>query len=54
MAKEAPVFMVVGINGSWKIPCYYFFIYGLSGAEKASLVKICVKKLYDPDVYVVG
>ena len=52
VAKEALVFMVVSINGSWKIPCGYFFIDGLSGAEQANLVKICLKKLYDHGVYV--
>ena len=32
VAKEALVFMVVSINGSWTISCGYFFIDGLSRA----------------------
>ncbi|VEN44792.1 unnamed protein product [Callosobruchus maculatus] len=41
-AKEALVFMLVCINGSWKIPVGYFFIDGLSGKEKAELVNKCL------------
>ena len=46
-AKDAIVFMVVSINGSWKVPCTYFLIDGLSGQERANLVEICIKRLYD-------
>ncbi|VEN54857.1 unnamed protein product [Callosobruchus maculatus] len=38
-AKEAIVFMVVCVNGHWKIPVGYFFIDGLNGTEKANIVK---------------
>ena len=37
-AKDALVFMVVCINGSWKVPCGYFLIDALTNAEKANLV----------------
>ena len=33
LAKDALVFMVVGINELWKVPVRYFFIDGLSGKE---------------------
>jgi hypothetical protein len=31
VAKDALVLMAVAINGSWKVPCGYFFVDGLSG-----------------------
>ncbi|KAJ3661908.1 hypothetical protein Zmor_006283 [Zophobas morio] len=37
-AKEALVFMLVALNGSWKIPIGYFLLEGLSAMEKANLV----------------
>lgn len=54
VAKDALVFMVVSINGSWKVPCAYFFVEGLSGSERANLVKICIKKLHDAGVSVIS
>ena len=33
VAKDALVFMVVHINGSWKVPCAYFLVDGLEGQE---------------------
>nr|CAH7746620.1 unnamed protein product [Callosobruchus chinensis] len=41
-AKEVLVFMLVCINGLWKIPVGYFFIDGLSGKEKAELATKCL------------
>ena len=46
--------MVVRINGSWKVPCGYFFIDGLSGAERANLVKVCIQYLSDVGVKVIS
>ena len=51
-AKDALVFMVVCINGSWKVPYGYFLIDGLSSAEKANLITSCLEKLYDVGVKV--
>ena len=50
VAKDALIFMVVSTNGFWKVPCAYFFVNGLSGSERANLVKICIKKLHDAGV----
>ena len=47
MANDALVFMVVSLNSSWKVPCGYFFIDGLSGKERANLVKVCIQRLHD-------
>ena len=43
---------MVCINGSWKVPCGYFLVDGLSSAEKANLVTSCLEKLYDVGVKV--
>jgi len=32
-AKNAFVFMAVGINGHWKMPIGYFLVAGLNGSE---------------------
>ena len=53
-AREVLVFMVVGVNFHWKIPCGYFFIDGLSGVERASLVTLWLKKMHDVGVRVVS
>ena len=53
-AKEALVFMVVCVNSSWKIPCAYFLIDGLSGSERANLIKICIQRLSDIEVRVIS
>ena len=54
VATEALVFMVVALNSNWKIPVGYFLISGLSGAERANLVKQCLMKLHDVGVRVVS
>lgn len=50
MAKDALVFIVVSLNSSWKVPIAYFFIDGLSGCERANLVKVCIQKCHDVGV----
>ncbi|KAG1655031.1 DNA transposase THAP9 [Nymphon striatum] len=47
VAKDALVLMVVSVNGSWKVPCGYFFLDGLSGVERANLVNVCLQRLWD-------
>ena len=53
-AKDVLVFMVVNVDGNWKVPCAYFFIDGLSGEERANLVRLCIGRLYDVGVNVVS
>ena len=52
LANDALVFMVVSLNSSWKVPCGYFFIDGLSGKKCANLVKVCIQHLHDTGVSV--
>ena len=54
LATNALVFMVVAMNGSFKVPIGYFPIVSLTGCEKCNLVKIALKKLVDVGVHVVS
>jgi len=49
-ATNALVFLVVGVNGHWKLPVGFFLIKGLNSAERANLMKICLDLLYDTGV----
>ncbi|KAM7308117.1 THAP domain-containing 9 [Ixodes scapularis] len=51
-ATDALVLMVVALNDFWKIPCGYFWVHGMSRAEKANLVNICLMMLHDISVIV--
>ncbi|GFO13488.1 THAP domain-containing protein 9 [Plakobranchus ocellatus] len=44
-ATQALVFMVVCVNGFWKVPIGFFFIHGMAGKEKANLVRECLHQL---------
>ena len=54
VAKGALVLMVVSVNGTWKIPCGYIFVHGLSGFEDTNLIKVCIQRLQDTGVIVVS
>lgn len=51
-AKEAFVFLLNCVNGSWKLPVGYFLITALSGEQKANLIKMCLGMLHDVGVKV--
>ena len=38
VAADALVLMAVSLNDSWKVPCAYFFVNGLSGEERANRI----------------
>lgn len=54
VAKEALVFMLTCINGSWKIPVGYFLIDGISAEQKCSLVKQALELIEKCGVNVVA
>lgn len=39
VAKNALVFLIVGLNGYWKLPIGYFLIDGLNGIERGNILK---------------
>ncbi|KAL3176214.1 hypothetical protein MRX96_010534 [Rhipicephalus microplus] len=52
VASEALVFVLVSLDSHWKVPCGYFLINGLSGKERANIVKLCLTKLHETGVHV--
>lgn len=54
VAADALVLMAVSLNNSWKVPCAYFFVNGLSGEERANLIQECIRRLHDAGVKVVS
>ena len=46
--------MVVAVNSTWKVPCAYFLVNGLSGTEHANLIKKCLRKLLEVGVKVIS
>lgn len=46
-AKEALVFLLVGVNAHWKLPVAYFFLNGISANEKANVIVQLLEYLYD-------
>lgn len=47
---NALVFLVVSVNGHWKLPVGFVSIKGLNSAERANLMKKCLDLLYDTGV----
>lgn len=52
VASDTLVFMVVALNGSWKLPVAYFLIHGMSGVERANLIEQCLCKLADIGIWI--
>ncbi|EFN70574.1 THAP domain-containing protein 9, partial [Camponotus floridanus] len=50
IAKEALVFLVVGVNEMWKIPVGYFLINSITGEQKANLVMQCLSLLHNAGI----
>lgn len=47
IATQVYVFILVGLNESWKLPVGYFFIKNLSADTRANLINTCISKCYD-------
>ena len=54
IAKDALVLMVVSVNASWKIPVAYFLVDGMSGSERANVIRECLHRLHATGVQVVS
>lgn len=53
-AKDALVFMLNALNGNWKIPVAYFLINGLSGVERANLIKEALCRIHKTGINVIS
>lgn len=51
-AKEVLVFLLVALNGRWKIPVGYVLIDGLNGPEKANLMNKLLEQLHETGVVI--
>lgn len=51
-AREALVFLLNCVNGSWKFPVAFFFVAGTTGEQLANLVKHCLTLLSETGVIV--
>ncbi|XP_046401743.1 uncharacterized protein LOC124167740 [Ischnura elegans] len=47
VAKEATVFMIVGVNANWKIPVAFFLSDGISGEQRANLMLQVLHQVHD-------
>ena len=50
LANHMLTFMVVGLNGAWKLPIGYFAIRTLTGKERANILKTCLEMLHETGV----
>lgn len=54
LGNKVLVFMIVCINGGWKIPIAYYLIKGLSADEISNLVTECFKAVHETDMKIVS
>ncbi|KAF0765904.1 THAP-type domain-containing protein [Aphis craccivora] len=50
-ARNTLVFLVVGLNGYWKLPILYFLIDSLNGTERGNLLKTAIDLVKETDAY---
>lgn len=53
-AKEALVFLVSAINSHFKVPVGYFLASGVTGSQRAELVKQCLELLHNAGIKIVA
>lgn len=51
-ARNALVFMLVAINGHWKVPVGYFLIKSLNSQERSSLLLKCLELIHESGIVV--
>ena len=51
-ATHALVFMVVALNGSWKLPIAHFFTTSINGEDQANLISIAISLLNETKVVI--
>lgn len=54
LASEALVFMIVCINGAWKIPIAYFLINKINAEQKSNLALQCISAVHNAGMRVVS
>jgi len=51
-AKDALVFVVIGMNTAWKIPVAYYLIKGITAEEKANILRSILVELQDTGIII--
>jgi len=51
-AKDALVFVVVGMNTAWKIPVAYYLIKGITAEEKENILRSCLVELQETGIII--
>lgn len=54
LCTQALVFLLVAINGGWKLPVGYFLVDGVTGEQRANLVRMCLSNCYEVSIEVVS
>lgn len=54
LCTQALVFLLVAVNGRWKIPVGYFLVDGVTGDQRANLVRMCLSNCHEVGVEVVS
>ncbi|KAI5633926.1 transposase protein domain-containing protein [Phthorimaea operculella] len=52
LCTQALVFLLVAINDKWKMPVAYFLVNGVTGEQRANLVRMCLSNCHDISVEV--
>lgn len=53
-AKGALVFMVTGVQESWKVPIAYFLIAGMNAEDQRNTIEIVLRSLHDAGVTIIA
>lgn len=54
VAKEALVFLITAINGNFKVPVGFFLVDGVTGLQRADLVKQCLELAHNAGIKIVA
>lgn len=54
LCTQALVFLLVAVNGGWKLPVGYFLVDGVAEEQRANLVRICLSNCHEVNVEVVS
>ena len=54
LCTQALVFLLVALNGGWKLPVGYFLVDGVTGEQRANLVRMCLSNCHEVGIEVVS
>lgn len=54
LATQALVILVTAINFNWVLPIAYFFIHAMTGKQRANIVQMAIRMLFNINIFVCG